>query len=209
MSTPAMSTSTGCYQGRCSSGEWAAIHSPVAHCDALCVPRWQLAPPACACCDFPQHFSPARVGPFGEQAQSVLERIDAGSRGAFIDEGLDEEAMRVVAGATVLSGEDVLGTTISMRTFGMEPLTYTASLMPNITGLTSYVRDERLGTPSDPSAARRRAACRSRYLPWRKVSSRDQITWIGVPGNFLATARTMRTSSQLTRRPKLPPTSVW
>ena len=30
-----------------------------------------------------------------------------------------------------------------------------------------------------------RAACRSRYLPWRKVSSRDQITWIGVPGKLL------------------------
>ena len=97
-----------------------------------------------------------------------------------------------------------------MRTFGMEPLTYTASLMPNITGFhadTCEWKDS--GRPSAPSDARMRAACRSRYLPWRNVSSRDQITWIGVPGNFFATATTMRTSSQFTRRPKLPPTSGW
>ena len=97
-----------------------------------------------------------------------------------------------------------------MRTLGMDPLTYTASLMPNITGFHAATCEiSACGKPSDPSEARMRAACRSRYFPWRKVSSRDQITWIGVPGNFLATARTMRTSSQLTRRPKLPPTSVW
>src|SRR5690349_11117366 len=51
--------------------------------------------------------SPAGVGPFRQDAQAVLERIDAGLRGALVDEALDEEAVRVVPGRAVLPREDV------------------------------------------------------------------------------------------------------
>ena len=45
-----------------------------------------------------------------------------------------------------------------------------------------------------------------RYLPWRVVSSRDQITLTGTPGYSRATATAIRTSADNVLLPKPPPT---
>jgi hypothetical protein len=89
------------------AGVWLAAMAEVADGDAAALTGRQGCSPSGMPRGHLEALAPAGIGPLRQQPQPVPQRIDAGARGALVDEALHEEAVRVVAGSTVLAGEDV------------------------------------------------------------------------------------------------------